>query len=117
MNFTRNHLQRDVESRERHYLEELERKGKMPYVKQEDREKLDHWIDNVLFHTSGISEVSKDGVINYIITRIIDGHYGKGGYAVFNRAMGVLDCVAREFYRRRVAPYEDKKIQENGDVY
>ena len=89
----------------------------MPYVKQEDREKLDHWIDNVLFHTSGISEVSKDGVINYIITRIIDGHYGKGGYAVFNRAMGVLDCVAREFYRRRVAPYEDKKIQENGDVY
>ena len=87
----------------------------MPYVSQEEREKLDHWIDNVLFHMSSID--GKDGAVNYAITRIIDGIYGKGGYAVYNRAMGVLDCVAREFYRRRVVPYEDKKIQENGDVY
>ena len=43
--------------------------------------------------------------------------YAAGGYAVYNRAMGVFDCAAREFYRRVVAPYEDKKIMENGDVY
>ncbi len=87
----------------------------MPYIKKEEREKLDHWVDNVLFHMSSIE--SKDGAVNYVITRIIDDIYGKGGYAVFNRAMGVLDCVSKEFYRRKVAPYEDKKIQENGDVY
>lgn len=58
-----------------------------------------------------------DGIMNYVITRLTLNVYGVGGYAIFNRAMGVLDCVAREFYRRKVAPYEDKKIKENGDVY
>jgi len=58
-----------------------------------------------------------DGVMNYTMTRLVDCFYGMGGYAVFNRAMGVLDCVAREFYRRKVSPYEDTKIKENGDVY
>jgi len=31
--------------------------------------------------------------------------------------MGVLECIKQEFYRRAVAPYEDKKKEENGDVY
>lgn len=41
----------------------------------------------------------------------------------FNRShtdedtLGVLRCCQLELYRRMVAPYEDKKIQENGDVY
>ena len=30
--------------------------------------------------------------------------------------MGVLSCVGAEFYRRVIAPYEDKKIIQNGDV-
>ena len=30
---------------------------------------------------------------------------------------GALRCAQMEFYRRVAAPYEDKKIQENGDVY
>jgi len=58
-----------------------------------------------------------DGEVNYAITRILNALYGMGGYFVFNRAMGVIDCVGREFYRRKVAPYEDIKIEENGDVY
>lgn len=64
-----------------------------------------------------VSEDQIDGVMNYTISRLTDCFYGMGGYTVYNRAMGVLDCVAREFYRRKVAPYEDKKILENGDVY
>jgi hypothetical protein len=28
-----------------------------------------------------------------------------------------LHCAADEFYRRVAAKYEDKKIDENGDVY
>jgi len=31
-------------------------------------------------------------------------------------AMGVLSAITEEFYRRKVAPYEDEKIVENGDV-
>ena len=30
--------------------------------------------------------------------------------------MGVLECCKLEFYRRVAAPYEDIKIEENGDV-
>ena len=63
------------------------------------------------------AESALDGEVNYTITRILNALYGMGGYYVFNRAMGVIDCVGREFYRRKVSPYEDIKIQENGDVY
>lgn len=31
--------------------------------------------------------------------------------------LGTLECVKLEFYRRVVAPYEDKKCAENGDAY
>ncbi|MFA7101176.1 MAG: LAGLIDADG family homing endonuclease [Bacilli bacterium] len=87
----------------------------MPYIKKEEREKLDHWVDNVLFHMSSIE--GKDGAVNYVITRIIDDVYGNGGYAVFNRAMGVLECVKQELWDRKVRPYEDNKIRQSGDVY
>jgi len=30
---------------------------------------------------------------------------------------GVLECAKLELYRRIAAPYEDTKIEENGDVY
>jgi len=30
--------------------------------------------------------------------------------------MGALICVALELYRRVIAPYEDRKREENGDV-
>jgi len=33
------------------------------------------------------------------------------------RRRGALLCCALEFYRRKVAPYEEKCIQKNGDVY
>jgi len=87
----------------------------MPYIKQEDRDRIDKYIDELLLWLS--RHPDSDGTVNYVITRIIDDIYGEGGYVVYNRAMGVLDCIAREFYRRRVAPYEDEKIEENGDVY
>lgn len=31
--------------------------------------------------------------------------------------LGVLECVKLELYRRVAAPYEDRKIEENGDVF
>jgi hypothetical protein len=37
-------------------------------------------------------------------------------YFNYNRAVGVLECIKLEFYRRMVGPYEDTKIRESGDV-
>jgi hypothetical protein len=38
-------------------------------------------------------------------------------YAMYNDMIGVLECCKLELYRRMVAPYEDVKCAENGDVY
>lgn len=55
-----------------------------------------------------------------IINRIVDatlvacgGGWGKN----VSDLLGVFECVKLEFYRRIVAPYEDAKIAENGDVF
>lgn len=85
----------------------------MPYIKESQRGRLDLLINPLIIQLA----TAHEGDVNYAITRIIDGVYGQGGYAVFNRAMGVLECVRQEFYRRRVAPYEDQKKEENGEVY
>lgn len=39
------------------------------------------------------------------------------GYELFNDVIGALESAKMEIYRRLVAPYEDGKILENGDVF
>jgi len=95
-------------------------RGKMPYIKWEIREEVDEDINNLLMAIRSVKDpkdTAIDGIMNYVITRMMFDVYGGGGYAVYNRAMGVFTCSGREFYRRVVAPYEDKKVMENGDVY
>jgi len=58
-----------------------------------------------------------DGILNYIICKILLSIYNKKpGYYNYNRMMGVIECVKQELYRRVIGPYEDKKIKENGDI-
>jgi hypothetical protein len=40
----------------------------------------------------------------------------KPSYYNYNRAIGVLESIKLEYYRREVAAYENKKIKENGDI-
>lgn len=84
----------------------------MPYIKQEGRDKLDHTI-HVLS-----DKIEDAGELNYTITKLLHGQLEKKGlnYANCNALIGVLDCASKEFYRKKVAPYEDIKIKENGDV-
>ena len=56
------------------------------------------------------------GVINHIITKILIGTYPHN-YEQLNAIIGVMECTKLEFYRRVVVPYEDRKMEENGDVY
>lgn len=59
------------------------------------------------------------GELNYLFTRIILQYLSEKGtsYSVINDVMGALEGAKLELYRRVAAPYEDKKIKENGDVY
>jgi hypothetical protein len=87
----------------------------MPYIVQHLRDELDADIDGLIASLKNERPEFKDGMMNYVITRLLKGCYEEK-YESLNRAMGVLSCVEHEFYRRVIAPYEDTKIETNGDV-
>ena len=84
----------------------------MPYIKKEDRKKFYPHLGNLA------DEIETDGDLNYCITKLLHLFIKKHGknYANLARCIGSLKCVSMEFYRRVVAPYEDIKIKENGDI-
>ena len=59
------------------------------------------------------------GELNFVLTKQVLRYVALKGesYATFNDVLGALDAAAREFYRRKVAIYEDAKMYLNGDVY
>ena len=79
----------------------------MPYIEPGDRESV--LADGAL----------TPGELNYVITKMCDEYIDRHGmsYTRINDVIGVLECAKLEIYRRLAAPYEDKKIRENGDVY
>lgn len=85
----------------------------MPYIASTLRPFFDEDIAKLTNKTGSVGE------LNYAITRMVDGWIVKRGltYASVNEAIGVLECAKQELYRRIAAPYEDRKIAENGDVY
>jgi hypothetical protein len=88
----------------------------MPYVKREIRNRLDVTIETLAKEIRGLPPDETAGALNYAITRLFVQQYPTR-YFQFNRLLGVLEAVKQEFYRRLVAPYEDEKKQENGDVF
>ena len=87
----------------------------MPYIKQGQRASIDVIVKQLSDHISGKPVEDQDGMVNYAITKLLKSVYPER-YFHYNRAMGVLECIKSEFYRRQVASYEDKKIADNGDV-
>ena len=89
----------------------------MPYIKKEDRITLDYSIEALAISISTYDGIA--GRFNYSISRMIDIILGQRGlnYANVNEIVGALECIKLELYRRIASPYEDKKIEENGDVY
>jgi hypothetical protein len=87
----------------------------MPYIKMEDRPKYDKLINEIISTLKNSPVENIDGELNYIVTKIIKEAYPLR-YFHINRAIGVLECIKQEFYRRVAAPYEDTKIEQNGDV-
>lgn len=88
----------------------------MPYIPQSYRKELEDSLAGV---------PADPGGLNYVITKLIDTWLFAMGnnkpsrlsYKNINTAIGVLECVKLELYRRVAGPYEDKKKEENGEVY
>ena len=113
---------------------DLLRNKTMPYIPETQRELIDSCINELQLclkstlingENIGVFELDKlndnqilkiSGVLNYAITRLCCGLMCDVSYGKIAILTGVLENVKQEFYRRAAAPYEDKKIIQNGDV-
>ncbi len=59
------------------------------------------------------------GQLNYALTRKVDAWLNGQGisYTNLNAAIGVLECMKMELARKLLAPYEDRRCAENGEVF
>lgn len=102
----------------------------MPYTRPEHRPPLDPHVDRLCVQIHRLRETTGKGVAgfaNYSITRLLlkllgvkdltnIPPIGSHDYDRINEAIGMLECCKLELYRRLAAPYEDTKIEQNGDV-
>jgi len=56
------------------------------------------------------------GILTWLLYRLLLDVLTPRKYRDYALVLGCVDSASKEFYRRRIAPYEDKKIHENGDV-
>ncbi len=88
----------------------------MPYIEREERARYEKLIQESIDLFSHLPTDKIDGHLNYFITRLLAGLYIPS-YFNYNRVQGLLECIKQEFYRRRVAPYENEKMRLHGDVF
>ena len=82
----------------------------MPYIKSEERNAL-----NIIVDAMKGTNVKANGDLNYILYAFCS-RYVEPSYNNYKNYCGELRQCATEIERRILAPYEDKKIEENGDV-
>ena len=88
----------------------------MPYIGRKDRKQYQD-ILNSLAEIIPKDRMLRPGHMNYIVSLLIEKVYGRDlRYSDHNEVVGVLNCIALEFYRRKTSPYEDQKITEEGDL-
>ena len=87
----------------------------MPYIKVGNRNKYEKILENLVKILKTLPPEEIDGELNYVVTKILKEIYPLR-YFHINKAIGVLECIQLEYYRRVAAPYEDLKIKEAGDV-
>ena len=86
----------------------------MPYIPKQVR----HIIANKDKQEVYYGKIENAGELQYAIAVMLKDFMERKGlkYQNTNDIMGALAGAQMEFYRRVVAPYEDLKIEENGDV-
>jgi hypothetical protein len=84
----------------------------VPYIKQKDKDD----ISRLYFCPITIDNCGK---LNYAFTKLIQSYLSTKGecYQTYNDIVGALECCKQELYDRKIRPYENKKIKENGDVW
>lgn len=81
----------------------------MPYIHPKMRPKIRY----------GTTKPRTAGELNFKLTDVLLTYWKthEHNYQTINDMVGALEGAKQELYRRLVAPFEDTKIQANGDVY
>ncbi len=84
----------------------------MPYIGQSKRLPLDKFLFQIKFY------LENGGDLNYCFTKLCHMYMEKYGKSYKNYAdcLAALEGAKLEFYRKKVAPYEDIKEKDNGPV-
>jgi len=90
----------------------------MPYITQAERKNINPELKKFLMFMGHMTP----GQFVYIMYEMGLWQASNGGvdnlpanWTKCNEVMGNFDCVAKEFYRRIVGPYENIAIEKNGD--
>jgi hypothetical protein len=75
----------------------------LPYIKSENRVKYEKILDELIGILKSLPAEEVDGELNYVVTKLLKRIYSLR-YFHINRAIGMLECVKQEFYRRVAAP-------------
>ena len=96
----------------------------MPYIDKDERPELDNAIQTIVeairankVNLNNPHDISSHlGRINYAFSRILCNLMGNPSYNKIAMITGVIENIKQEFYRRIASPYEDQKINQNGDI-
>jgi len=94
----------------------------MPYIDQKTREILNEQINTLaeLISQASFNERDIAGLLNYSCTTLamktVKKRCGRIRYWTIALVTGVFKNISDEFYRRVAVPYEDNKIDDNGDI-
>jgi hypothetical protein len=85
----------------------------MPYITPTRRDMIRRQVRELLEEVENL----QSGDITYLFTEILLQWLGDSAkYDDYAQAVGILETAKLELYRRKIAPYEDIKKEENGDI-
>ena len=84
----------------------------MPYIPQVDRDRYDPLIKPLRAELDKAG--FKVGHLNYVLSMLLGP---VESYLDARNQVGEVVCCLLEYYRRQAAPYEDEKIEINGDLF
>ena len=84
----------------------------MPYIPEKRRNVFDPLLEQLS------REVQTQGELNYCIYKLSRLTAQRMGYSYDNLSMcsSAMEHAKLEWYRKVLAPYEDEKIREHGDI-
>ena len=90
----------------------------MPYILRKRQAVFIDGLEELELQLDVLKDASP-GDLNYLFTSLCIAYLRVKGrnYQGINDVLGALDGAKSEFYRRVAAPYENRKIKVNGDVY